>query len=135
MVSDFDEIHKIADISKEHLDFIKSYPYPFSVLLKPKEDFLQNDLPNVSDYEYVSVRVANLDCQKRLLEEIWPIFLTSANISWEAEIYDLEEAKKLFWHYNDIEFIQDFKTIKKIPPSDIFKITPSLELEFLRKNH
>lgn len=135
MVWDFEDIKNIAEISEDNLNFIKNYPYPFSVLLTPKSWFLPLDLPNIWDYKRVSVRVANIKFQKDLIKKLWPIFLTSANKSGEEEIYSVSEFKRQF--VNDLDKIEiaDFNDIEVSPPSDIFLIKDTWELEFVRRNY
>jgi hypothetical protein len=73
-----------------------------------------------------------------LIKENWPIFLTSANISNEQEIYNKNEIKNIFWNLIEnwkVKFIwENMWNIKKEKPSDIFEfIWDGLEINYLRK--
>ena len=60
-------------------------------------------------YKKIALRVAHNDAQKKLIKEVGPIFLTSANTSGEQEIYKKEELKEVFSYYLE-------KNIVKILP-------------------
>lgn len=134
MVKDFDSIHELAEISEDNINFLKAYPYPFSVLLPLNTWIINKNIPNKDDYTKISIRVANIECQKKLIEKVWPIFLTSANVSGQDERYEIKGILNDFTNY-DIEVIWNIKELKKVPPSDIFAINDDWTLNFLRQNH
>lgn len=89
------------------------------VLNLEQEDF---EYQNKEVYKKLAFRVANNDIQKKLISEIGPIFLTSANFSGEKEIYSIEEAKKQFAFLKNITFLWEWITLdSSIKPSDIFE--------------
>ncbi len=116
-------------VRKEQKNFLKNYTRPFTVLTDSKiikmilnleqEDF---EYQNKEIYKKIAFRVAHNDIQKKLIKEIWPIFLTSANFSWEKEIYDINEAKKQFSSFSWISFLwENISLNKDTPPSDIIE--------------
>ena len=89
-------------------------------------------------YQHIAIRVANNDLEEALINQIGPIWLTSANLSGAGEIYDRENIEKDFEYYieNDIvEVLAGYPLDPKIPASDIFSfVWESVEVEYLRKN-
>lgn len=129
MIESFEWLEKNTILNKEQINFLKNYPRPFTVLTDSKiikmilnleqEDF---EYQNKEIYKKIAFRVAHNDIQKKLIKEIWPIFLTSANFSWEKEIYDINEAKKQFSSFSWISFLwENILLNKDIPPSDIIE--------------
>lgn len=97
-------------------------------------NIINNKILNSKTYDKISFRVSNNDIQKKLISEIWPIFLTSANISWENEIYTIKELETIFWKDNDIKILAK-KDLQKVSPSDVFEfIWETTKLKYLRKN-
>lgn len=143
MVEDFEYLSKYTPLTKKQIEFLKNYEKPFTILTNSPyiEMFLNLEyesflFENKNKYKKIAFRVANLDTQKSLIQEVWPIFLTSANYSWQKEIYDIQEAKKQFKPYlKDIEFIASDYPLSNIPPSDIFSFDwDSLNLIYQRQN-
>lgn len=143
MVWDFNWLETHTDLNDEQISFLKNYNHPFTVLtncdrIKMLLSLEQADFcyKNKEKYEKIAFRIANNEIQKKLIDEIWPIFLTSANLSWDKEIYDIIEIKNIFKPYlKDIKIFWE-NSINKIPPSDIFEfVWDSLELNYLRKNY
>lgn len=143
MVESFDWLINNTDLTQEQVEFLKEYKKPFTILTEcayikmilnlEQEDF---EYQNKEFYKKIAFRVANNEIEKKLINEIWPIFLTSANLSGEKEIYSLEEAKKQFesfWKY--IKFLWEWtKLNNSIKPSDIFEFKwDGLELNYLRQ--
>lgn len=143
MIENFDWLLNNTSLSWEQVEFLKNYEKPFTILTNcphiemilnlEQEDF---EYKNKEVYTSIGFRVAHNEIQRKLINEIWPIFLTSANISWEKEIYDINEAKKLFTPFiKDIQFLwEGIKLNEMIWPSDIFRFTwENLEIEYIRK--
>lgn len=143
MVESFDWLYQNTDLSQEQIDFLKNYKKPFTVLANcpyiemilnlEQEDFCYE---NKESYKKIAFRVANNEIEKRLIDEVGPIFLTSANFSGEKEIYDIAEAKKqfsIFW--KSIKFLWENITLNpNIKPSDIFEFKwESLDIIYLRQ--
>ena len=141
MIESFSWLEKNTNLNKSQIEFLKNYKKPFTILTDcpymkmvlnlEQEDF---EYPNKEVYEKIAFRVAHNDVQKKLISEVWPIFLTSANLSWEKEIYSIEEAKKQFEKYwKKITFLWD-DILPETKPSDIFEfVWESLEIKYLRK--
>jgi len=141
MVSDFAWLEKYTTLNQDQISFLKNYNKPFSIITEcnsikmilnlEQEDF---EYKNKEIYEKFSFRVAHNNIQKKLIKEIWPIFLTSANISWEKEIYSIDEAKKQFWQIKNIQFLwEDILLDSSTPPSDIIEFKwESIEFEKIR---
>lgn len=142
MVEDFDFLEKYTSLNKKQIDFLKNYKKPFSIITNcPNIEMMLNlwedefVYENKEIYKNISFRVANNDIQKKLIKEIGPIFLTSANLSWKDEIYDINKAKEIFTQNKDITFLWENTILdKNIKPSDIIEfIKESLEVNYLRK--
>lgn len=142
MVESFSWLEKNTPLSKNQIEFLKNYKKPFTVVTEcpymqmvlnlEQEDF---EYQNKEEYEKIAFRVANNEIEKKLIWEIGPIFLTSANLSWEKEIYDMNEAKKQFQSHKKIQFLwENIKLDSTIKPSDIFEfIWESSEINYLRQ--
>lgn len=144
MVENFEWLENNTSLTLEQVNFLKNYNKPFTIMTDcprikmilelEQEDFMYE---NKWEYKKIAFRVANTDIQKKLISDVWPIFLTSANFSWEKEIYSTDEAKKQFSKYlKEIKFIpENFEINWKLPPSDIFEfVWDGLEIKYLRKN-
>jgi len=134
VVKNFKELEKIANLNSSQINFLKEYSYPFTVLTPIKENFILPSFLDKNVYNKVAFRVWEKCLSETLLDEInFPIFLTSANISWENEIYSSDELVYIFKNKKIIVFSW---IIDKIPTSNIFEfIWDSLEIQFLRKNY
>lgn len=146
MVKNFKWLRENTDLTDEQVDFLERYEKPFTVLTNstPVELFInfqdENEeyLINKDVYEQVAIRVAHNDIQESLINQVWPIWLTSANLSWSGETFDIETIKKDFEYYIEkdiVEVLGSYSLDPEIPSSDIFGfIWESLEIEYLRKN-
>ncbi len=142
MVESFEWLEQNTELNKQQIDFLKTYNKPFTVLTEcpyikmilnlEQEDF---EYQNKESYKKIAFRVAHNDIQKKLLSEIGPIFLTSANFSWEKEIYDISEAKKQFQNFKNIQFLWEWIVLdNSIKPSDIFEFEwESTNITYLRQ--
>ena len=146
LIPDFKWLKDNTDLTLEQIDFLKEYKNPFTILTdsdslkvwinytdEDNTEFLNRDM-----YENFAFRVANNEIEKRLIKENWPMFLTSANISNEPEMYsgrDVEEKFKYYIEKETMKFV--WKNTWNLPEnwtSDIFKFEwESLNLEYLRK--
>lgn len=146
MVLDFNWLEKHTDLTHEQIKFLQNYKKPFTILTNSDyvkmwlnfEDEEEWIFINKDIYERIAFRVANNDVQKKLIKEIWPVFLTSANVSWEHEIYNIKDLEKEFKYYIDNNIVE-LKWTKNLDknnkPSDIFEFDwDSLEIKYLRKN-
>lgn len=148
MVDNFKWLKNNTDLNLEQIEFLKKYNKPFTILTnsdlinhwlnyEDEEGFFQNR----EVYKKIAFRVAHTLEQKDLIKKFWPIFLTSANISNEPEIYDPKILENTFGYYLDNKLIKIIDSpkkgwkIKKSSPSDIFEfIWESLGINYLRKN-
>ncbi len=133
-VKNFSELERNFDLNETQISFLKSYKYPFTVLTKFKDiDFLPQFLDREM-YNEFWVRVAECFLAQKLLDIInFPIFLTSANISWEDELYNKEDIIVLFWDKLDCIYWDSSWMWK---PSNIFRFKgDTCDIEFIRKNH
>lgn len=133
LVEDFADMRKYVSISDEQIEFLKSYPHPWSFLGVRNPDFIVPDWMDPTKYEMISLRVAKVILER---EKIWtlnpdfPLFLTSANLSGQAESKTLEVAQSFFPWIKGID-----GGICDRPPSDIFSIDKNWELHYLRRNY
>jgi len=134
VVKDFKELEKITNLNKAQLNFLKNYSHPFTILTSVKENFILPSFLDKNIYNKVAFRVWEKCISKDLLDKInFPIFLTSANISWENEIYSSSELVHIFKNKNIKIFTWN---IDKIPTSNIFEfIWETIEIQFHRKNY
>lgn len=147
LVESFEWLEENTDLNEEQVDFLRNYEKPFTVLtdcpnLKVWIKFVNDDnweeFQNRDMYEKIAFRVAHNSFQKRLLKENWPMFLTSANISDNPEIYNPKEIHEVFEYYIEkwiIKFVgENAGPLEKNKPSEIFEFEwESLEQNFLRK--
>lgn len=147
LVPNFEWLEKYTDITKEQVNFLKNYEKPWTILTKSNfvkiwlnfvNEETQQEFWNRAVYEKIAFRVANTYLQKKLLKKEWPLFLTSANISSEGEIYSVKEIKENFWEYINkwiIRFLwEEFWDLKKTSPSEIFEFDwNSIKQIFIRK--
>lgn len=144
MVESFDWLEEHTDLNKEQIEFLKNYNKPFSILtncdkIRMYLEFAweYEDFPNFEEYEQFSFRVAHNNEQKELIKKVWPVFLTSANFSWESEIYKLDDLKKQFKdHLKKVKILSDYDLDENIKPSDIFEFEGEwTQVIYLRKNN
>lgn len=143
MVDSFSWLEKNTNLNKTQIEFLKNYYRPWTILtdcsyikkiLNLEEWNLKYE--NKEFYKKIAFRVANNEIQIRLISKIWPIFLTSANFSWEKEIYDIYEAKKQFKKFwKKINFLWEWIILdNKIQPSDIFEFDyETTNIKYLRQ--
>lgn len=145
MVNDFKWLEKNSDLNNEQIEFLKNYDKPFTILtdsihVKAWLNFEDEEINFVNKDKYVQLafRVAHNEIQKKLINEIWPIFLTSANISNKPEIYKIEDLKNEFGYYIDkkqIQILGEKDLDENVSSSDIFEfVWDSLDIKYLRKN-
>ena len=84
-------------ISVSQLDFLRTYPFPWSVIL-PRNDAAMFPAPlQTPEYEHISFRVATTCIPESLRNTLhYPLFLTSANLSGSQESKTLAEASAYF---------------------------------------
>ncbi len=129
LVENFEDMKQYIEITDEQIEFLRNYPHPWSFLWKR-----MCELPEWMDkekYEMVSLRVANVCIFQEVREKIsFPLFLTSANLSWNPESKTLAEARVYFpW----IQWIDG--GLCNHPPSDIFSLWEDGKLKYLRRNY
>jgi tRNA A37 threonylcarbamoyladenosine synthetase subunit TsaC/SUA5/YrdC len=153
LVEDFDDMKKYVLISDEQITFLKKYPYPWSFLWVRHPEFQLPEWMDASKYEKISLRVAKVCLRHREWNEVergdpgfqnsgllgpsqwleqlgFPLFLTSANLSWEKESTTLEEAQKYFLWLDGV----DGWVCDRLP-SDIFSLSDDGEIMYLRRNY
>ena len=150
MIDSFNWLEKNTDLNKEQIDFLKNYKKPFTILTNstPVKHWLnyeeeENFFRNKEIYKKIAFRIAHTEEQKKLIKKSWPIFLTSANISNESEIYDPKKIEEIFKYYLDKNIIKLIlcwniicrDAINRVSTSDIFEfIWETLEVKYLRKS-
>ncbi len=146
MVENFDWLKKNTDLNDHQIDFLEKYKKPFTILTNstPVWLFLQfgdeheEHFINKDVYSRIAFRVANNKTESKLIKNIWPIWLTSANLSGTWEIYTMQDIEKVFSYYIEkgiIEVLADYSLSQDIPASDVFAFDgESLDLIYLRKN-
>lgn len=132
MVENIEFLKKHTPISDMQVKFLLDYKRPYTVLLTTKTNFISENIPNKSLYKKTAFRIANTEMQKNLLGKIGPIFLTSANISGNKEIYS---KKDIPFHPSENITIYGESDIEIVPPSDIFEfIGDTTKIIYLRKS-
>lgn len=84
LVENFERLASHTTLTPEQIDFLQDYKKPFSILTQ--SDFLENFFAEQSrfDHQYYAqyaLRVAHTPEQLQLIQEVGPLFLTSANLS------------------------------------------------------
>lgn len=146
LVPDFKWLEQNTPLTKEQIDFLKTYDKPFTILtdcphLKLWMHFENPEnwelFQNRDIYEKFAFRVSHTKEQEKLTKEVWPVFLTSANYSNSPEIYTFDELEITFWNLIEnwkIKYLWDKKDLEKTKPSEIFEFEwESLEKVYLRK--
>ena len=136
LVGGFNDIVKYAKITQEQINFMKDYPHPFTILVTPKENLIDKRLKNKEIYKKIAFRVAHTQLQRELIDKHGPLFLTSANVSWDSEIYSKDIIQKIFSpHKENITFFSE-DDITPTPSSNIFVfVWKWIEIKCLRKNY
>ena len=131
MVRDFFMLWQVVKISPEQIQILKNYSFPFSVILPRNPEYNFPEFLKIDNYEYISVRIWEKCLKKEILENLnFPLFLTSANISWQPETMSFSEARNIFPEINGFDGgVCDAK------PSNIFSFWENNELIFVRKNY
>ena len=147
LVENFKWLEDNTDLTKEQVNFLENYEKPFTILtdstnLKIWINFVNEDtneeIINRWVYEQIAFRVANNKTQKKLVKNHWPMFLTSANISNEPELYSSKEVKEKFEYYLEKKIMtfvwENTWNLEWEKPSEIFEFDwESLEKNILRK--
>ena len=145
MVKDFRWLREHTDLTEQQVDFLERYENPFTILTNSdsvelflkygdgsEEHFINKDI-----YDQVAFRVASQTIDEDLVDRLWPIWLTSANLAGTGESYTMTEIEKDFSYYlekNTVEVLGWYDLDPNIPASDVFRfIEDSLELEYVRK--
>ncbi len=131
LVRDYDDMDEFIEISNEQKKFLHDYPFPWSFLGKKNKNFILPDFMNDIEYAKIALRVAENCIPANIRDSVkYPLFLTSANISWNPESKTLAEAREYFlwilWYNGGVcEWL----------PSDIFSLDPRGKIIYLRKNY
>ena len=145
MVKNFRWLRENTTLTGDQVDFLERYEKPFTILTNsdPVELFLkygdgtEEHFINKDVYEQVAFRVASQMIDEDLVDKLWPIWLTSANLSGSWESYTSEEIQKDFEYYLEkdiVEVLWWYDLDPNIPASDVFSfIWETLEVEYLRK--
>lgn len=144
MVSDFNWLRENTSLNSKQIDYLRNYTTPFTILTdsipislwlnysSEKWEWFQNrDM-----YQKIAFRIAHNDAQKKLIKEVGPIFLTSANTSGEKEIYSKDEIKETFSYYLEKKIVEILPgEVGYNKASDIFEFSWDwLWIRYLRKN-
>jgi len=145
MVKNFAWLRENTELTDEQVDYLERYENPFTVITSARniELFLEYSddneeyFINKDVYTRIAFRVAHNDTQESLIDNIGPIWLTSANLSWAGETYDIAKIEEDFEYYIEkdiVEVLWRFPLDPSIPASDVFSFQgESLEPEYLRK--
>jgi tRNA A37 threonylcarbamoyladenosine synthetase subunit TsaC/SUA5/YrdC len=145
MIPDFEYFSEQTKLTEKQIEFLWNYKNPFTILLDKSKildkNLLEiiNNLPNSEIYEKIAFRVAHNFMHKKLIRLNWLLFLTSANISNNPEIFDTISIKKEFSKILEKENIKviahnDFYINSKQKYSDIFEFEgKSKEIKYFRK--
>ncbi len=130
LVESYEDMTQYIEITPEQIEFLRSYPRPWSYLGKRYPAYLLPDFVNPDQYPRLSIRVAESCIAPDLRSDIvYPLWLTSANLSGKWESKTLTEAREFFPWIDGIDGGQC-----DLPPSDIFYFDQSEEVVYLRKN-
>lgn len=131
LVSDWDMLREYSEITDDQIDFLQSYPHPWSIILNKKENIILPEYLDTDQYAHISFRVATscipIDIQRQIQ---YPLWLTSANLSGHPESTTLSEARVIFPEVSGYD-----GWVCDRPPSDIFSIGADGELQYVRRNY
>lgn len=146
MVESFEWLADNTELIPDQIQYLKEYERPFTVLTHSSyvRLFLQFEeeetgiFENKDVYTQIGFRVAHTPEQKKLLKKVWPIWLTSANLSGAGEIYTLQDIEKQFEYYIEkdiVKIVWGTDLDPDIKPSDVFGFEgESTEQVFVRQN-
>jgi len=134
VLKDFDELARISNLTQVQIDFLRWYDYPFTILVKPNDNFVFPEFIDRTVYKELWIRVWEVCLHKDIMDLIeLPFFMTSANLAWEKEIYSSDWIKEVF---TDKDLIIVEWEIPTRHTSNIFRfVWPWLELDYIRKNY
>ena len=145
MVKNFQWLRENSDLTDEQVDFCERYEKPFTVLTHSRniELFLEyaddneDYFINKDVYTQIAFRVAHNGMQESLINDVGPIWLTSANLSGAGETYDIKKIDSDFEYYIEkwiVEVIGTANLDPEVPASDIFSFEgDSLQVNYLRQ--
>ncbi len=145
LVESFDWIKENTTLNQEQIEFLRNYPRPFTILTQSTyislflnyQDEKEQYLINKDIYEELSFRVSHNDVQDMLIQTHGPLWMTSANISRQWEIYTPEEVEEDFWYYlknGQIELLGSYYLDEDNKASDVFRfIWDSCEVDYVRR--
>ena len=135
MVDSFEWLEENTTLNKQQIEFLKNYKNPFTILCETKKDLLDKNIPNKSIYQKIAFRVAHNFIQRKLIMKNWPLFLTSANKSWDNEITTTKWILEVFSRedWTQIFAHREYEIPWDKTASDIFEfVWDSLEVKYLR---
>lgn len=140
LVIDFDWLEQNTILTHEQIEFLKNYEKPFTILTETRDDIIPKDIPNKEIYKKAAFRVAHNFMHRSLIKDFWPLFLTSANLSNQAELFTTKDIRDTFKEeiekYDIKVFAHPTFCIKsEIRASDIFEfIWNTTEIKYIRRN-
>ncbi len=101
IVKDLNMLINLAYVNRQEEDIIsKFWPGPLTILFKSKK--INNYFLFTSDSEFIGARISPHSFLESLFDKIdFPIISTSANISGEDSLTDLEGVRRVFGAYGD----------------------------------
>ncbi len=113
----------IEDIWKYDIrvsQFMEKYPEKtFTFIIQRSQQLPEYINPGISS---VWIQIAKWPLQQLLRYIDWPVFWTSANISWQKPIYSPERIKETFWDIDDLVFLDGWD-LEMQSPSIIIDLT------------
>ncbi len=129
LIRDYQDLKRYIKITDEQIDFLKNYPHPWSILWKMWPNFLLPSFLDNEIYQNISLRVAEGCIDANIRDKLsYPMFLTSANISWSQESRTLSGAREFFPWINGFD-----GGVCDHPPSDILEFWEDVKVKYLRK--
>ena len=128
-------MRQYVEITPEQIEYLRSYSRPWSYLGKRNPEFVLPSFLDPVQYARLSIRVASVCIDPTILRSnhpaipLFPLFLTSANLSGNPESKTLSGVREYF---PDIAGIDG--GVCDLAPSDIFYFDESGEMVYLRKN-
>lgn len=136
MVKDFEYLEKNTNLNKKQILFLKEYNNPFTILCETKNNIIDSNIINRKIYKKIAFRIAHNFIQRKLIHNNWPLFLTSANKSWDKELKTTKEILEVFSRsdWTQIFAHKEFKIESNNNYSDIFEfIWDSCEIKYYRQ--
>jgi tRNA A37 threonylcarbamoyladenosine synthetase subunit TsaC/SUA5/YrdC len=137
LVPTWEDLAYETSLTSSQINFLKTYKFPFTIICDVRDDF-RDEYPLLDEYNYKTLgfRVAEVCLPTETQSYIRaPLFLTSANKSWEKECNTIDEVNHIFRDNRDALKILPGSAGNQ-PSSNVIQfIWTTNDLKYIRKNY